>query len=230
MINQQLTLPVHLADETTFTNFFSSQNNEVVALLKSHIQTAQQAFFYLWGNQGVGKSHLLQASALYARELHRTSTYLSLAERALEPTVLEGLDDLSLVCIDDVENVLGVALWEEGLFNFYNAIRDKKHSLIVTATKPPRQLSCHLPDLKSRFSWGMVYHVQPLTDAEKFTALQLRATQRGITLSEEVSRFLLQRCARDMTSLYQILEKLDQASLRDKRALSIPFVKSVLDI
>lgn len=226
----QLTLQVQLRDEATFANFFHGQNEQLATHLQSQVQEAQQAFFYLWGASGVGKSHLLQASCLAVKSKGRSAAYISLSESELTPDILEGLDDCSLVCLDDIDVVLGKAHWEEAIFHFYNAIREQNHCLVVAATSSPNYLNCCLPDLRSRFTWGMVYQVHGLSDAEKCAVLQLRAKQRGLSLSDEVANFLLRRCSRDMTTLYQILNDLDQASLRSKRSLSIPFIKEVLGV
>ena len=178
----------------------------------------------------MGKSHLLQASYLAAFEKKISAVYLSLSEAKLKPEVLEGLDEMSLVCLDDLHCVLGDSAWEEALFHFYNRLSARKSRLFVAASSSPRHLACTLLDLKSRLSSGTIYQVQGLNDSQKLSAIQLHAKQRGLHLATDVADFLLKRCARDMKSLFQILEELDKASLRDKRALTIPFVKSVMSL
>lgn len=231
-MHKQLTLQVQLRDEATFHNFFPGKNEELITLLQSQLQLTQtqHTFFYLWGAHDVGKSHLLQASCHYAAEKNKSATYLSLADKVLTPEILDRLDAFSLICLDDLDRVIGDSVWETALFHLYNAIRDNQRFLLVSAKISPRQLQCFLPDLQSRLTWGMVYQLHGLSDAEKLLALQRRAKERGLMLSEEVATFLLRRCSRDMTSLYQILNTLDQASLQSKRPLSIPFIKSVLGI
>lgn len=228
VLGRQLTLQVQCRDEATFNNFFTAKNQELVSQLQSAITHPQHLLIYLWGNNGVGKSHLLQACYLQAIAQQQAAIYLSLAEPQLQPAVLESLDEHTLVCLDDLQSVLADRDWQEALFHFYNRLRDQQARLVVAADVSPRQLDCSLADLQSRFTWGMVYQVQGLSDAEKCEALCMRAKQRGLVLSEDVAEFLLKRCTRDMNSLFDILQQLDHASLRDKRPLTIPFVKSVL--
>ena len=71
--------------------------------------------------------------------------------------------------------------------------------------------------------------LQTLDDAEQIAALQLRATQRGVELPDEVAQFLARRLPRDMTSLCAFLDELDEASLSAQRRLTIPFVRAVLE-
>ena len=72
--------------------------------------------------------------------------------------------------------------------------------------------------------------VHALDDNDKIIALSKRAKQKGFNLSDEVSTFLLKNCPRDMKSLFNILEKLDDASLQAQRRITIPFIKKQLGI
>jgi DnaA family protein len=155
--------------------------------------------------------------------------YLPLAElKEIGPGMLEGVDQLPLVAIDDLQEVMGDADWEEALFHLYNRIRDRQSHLLIGANTPPAQCGGKLPDLVSRLSWGITYQVETLSDEEKVQALILRARQRGFDLLDDVAVFIMNRGPRDMAGLCQILDQLDQASLKEKRKLTIPFVKSEL--
>jgi DnaA family protein len=85
-----------------------------------------------------------------------------------------------------------------------------------------------LPDLVSRLGWGPVFQLSALTDIEKRGALQLRAHRRGLEMGDEVADYLLKRCPRDMDSLFNLLNRLDHASLAAQRRLTIPFVRQLL--
>ena len=85
-----------------------------------------------------------------------------------------------------------------------------------------------LEDLRSRFSWVVVYQVQSLNDDDKIAVLQMRAKRRGLSLNKDVAQYLLVHLPRNMKDLIAVLEKLDVASLAAQRSLTIPFVKQVL--
>ncbi len=71
------------------------------------------------------------------------------------PEVLDGMEHLSLVCIDNIECVAGDELWEMAIFDLYNRILESgKTRLLITGDRPPRQLNLGLPDLASRLDWG----------------------------------------------------------------------------
>ncbi len=71
------------------------------------------------------------------------------------PEVLDGMEHLSLVCIDNIECIAGDELWEMAIFDLYNRILESgKTRLLITGDRPPRQLNLGLPDLASRLDWG----------------------------------------------------------------------------
>ena len=184
---------------------------------------------YLFGLSGVGKSHLLHASCAYADTLGITSLCLSFSELTqLSVDVLDGLENIDLVCLDDIQLIAGNKKWQQGVFDLYNRMVEQNKCLIITGDQSVTNLNISLPDLVSRLSWGLTEQVKPLSDEEKSFSLQYRAQQRGLYISDEVASFLINRLSRDMTSLIAALEQLDQASIRDQRRITIPFIKDVL--
>ena len=86
-----------------------------------------------------------------------------------------------------------------------------------------------LADLQSRLSLALVFQLHDLSDEDKLRALQLRASRRGLQLSDEAGRYILTRGERTMSKLFAHLECLDQASLQAQRKLTIPFIKATLN-
>ncbi|MFO1258609.1 MAG: DnaA regulatory inactivator Hda [Gammaproteobacteria bacterium] len=225
----QLALSVGLRDDATLDTFFSGDNQEMVATL-SNVQQSQEQFIFLWGPDGVGKTHLLQGTCHSVTGKGHGALYLPLADLCYRSDLFVGLEQLSLVCLDDIDVIAGQSVWEEAIFHLFNRLKTSGTTLMVASTMPPRQLPIILPDLRSRLHWGLTYHIHPLNDEQKLKALSLRAYNRGIELPLDVGRFLLSRCVRNMGELYAILDQLDSASLAAQRRLTIPFVKRVLHI
>jgi len=225
----QLPLNIQLNDIATFENYYSTDNEAVVIHIKNMFASHNQPFIYLWGQEGVGKTHLLQACCHFAQHLELSACYLPLGDHGQwQPELLDNFDQFDLVCLDDIEQIAAKPTWERACFNLFNQLRAADKRLLISAKHLPQQLGLKLEDLISRLTWGLSLRLQPLTDEAKLAALQLRAKNRGLGLSDEVARFLLLRCPRDMQSLFATLEKLDQASLAAKRRLTIPFVKEIL--
>lgn len=225
----QLSLNVSLRDDATFDNFFVGKNHFAIQTLRLFSAKKTESFVYCYGHSGAGCSHLLQACCHDASENKKNAFYLPLSHHAeFSPEIFSGLEHYTLVCIDDIDAIIGNTSWEEALFHFYNRARENQIHLLVSAKKSPRQLTCIFPDLKSRLLWGLVLEIQDLSDAEKICALQMRAKNRGFTLSDDVARYLLNHVPRNMRDLFRILEKCDQASLETQHKLTIPFLKMIL--
>lgn len=225
---RQLTLKVQLRDDATFDNFLAPEAlAPLVASLQGQLQPGGEALIYLFGGADGGKSHLLQAAC---HSGGARAVYLPLAELVgFSPQeVLEGMEGMSLVCLDDIEAVLGNEAWELALFHFFNRARALDCRLLIGAKSPPRVLGVGLADLKSRLSWGIVYQLPPVTDEYKQRILQFRAGARGLALPADVATYIVSRAPRELGTLLALLDRLDEASLAEKRALSIPFVKKTL--
>ncbi|MFN2349176.1 MAG: DnaA regulatory inactivator Hda, partial [Thioalkalivibrio sp.] len=113
-------------------------------------------------------------------------------------------------------------------FNLINAARLRGSCLVLADEASPRRLSVGLPDLASRLVWGPVFQLQTLDDVAKCAVLQERARRRGFDLPEDVGVFLLRTCSRDLASLMVQLERLEQASLREQRRVTLPFARVAL--
>jgi len=228
----QLPLGVRLRDDATFANYYPGANAAALGYVERLCEAEAgwtESLIYLWGGEGVGCSHLLQAACLRFEQHGEPAVYLPLAEVVeYGPELLDNLEQCELVCLDDLDAVAGRADWEEALFHLFNRLRDSGRRLLLSASASPRELPVQLADLQSRLTLALVFQLQSLSDEDKLRALQLRASRRGLHLTDDVGRFILTRGARSMSALFELLERLDQASLQAQRKLTIPFLKETL--
>lgn len=227
----QLPLSVHLRPDARFENFTLGANELLVSELQRFSQAElDEQFVLLAGPSASGLSYLLQASCHAAEQVGLSALYLPANELVqLDPEIFEALELYELICIDDLQLLLGQPAWEEALFHLFNRLRDSKRRLLISANNVPGQLPVGLADLASRLSWGLVFQLHPLNDADKLSALQAQARARGLSIAEDVLQFMLNHSDRNLTVLMQHLDQLDSASLEHKRRVTIPFVKQVLD-
>lgn len=213
---RQLILDIRPDAPPGFDNFLTGPNAEAVALLQDMTAPAPafsgEHVLYLWGEAGVGKTHLLQAwsSAAQAGFIRRKP----LPEA-----------DISLLAVDDVETL--AAEDQIRLFSLLNLAREQGGRLIVAGTLPPSQLKVR-PDLATRLAQGLVFRILPIPDTDKAQALAIRAEARGLHLAEEVIRYMLTHCRRDLPRLLATVDALDALSLSRKRPASLPLLKELL--
>ena len=200
----------------TLDNFVAGRNVELLSALRHALAgTAGERFFYLWGEAGCGKSHLLQA---VVNEM-RASGQPAICLCGAVPEAMQ------CVAVDDVETLDGAG--QVALFELYNRMRESGGLLLVSGAAAPAHL--HLrDDLRTRLGWGLVYQIHSLSDDEKMQALERHAQARGFIVPHEVTQYLLRHGRRDLPSLMALLDALDAHCLRLKRAPSVPLLKEVM--
>jgi DnaA family protein len=225
---RQIPLGVRLPDRAVFASFLPARNAQPVEHLRQLADAEPGGLTWLCGPAGAGKTHLLQATCAAAGARLRAG-YVPLREVArLGVGVLDGLPQLKCLCLDDIDQVAGQAEWEHALFGLLREIEDGGGRLVLSAQTPPALLDWALADLGSRCAAGAVFQLRVLDELEQRAALQLRARLRGCELPDDTARWLQRRVPRDMGSLYQLLDTLDEAALAAQRRLTIPFIREVL--
>ena len=231
----QYSLDIALAKFATFETFIDTSEGQLLSELEQLIQLSsdQQAEphqYLLWGAKGTGKTHLLQAICNQCANLKQSAVYLPMQELVqLNENIIEDMHQYDVLCIDDIEMVLGKELWDRQLFNLINELRANNKNLVMTSSLNPNAIEVSIPDLASRLVWGPVYKLNVLEDAEKEMAIQAHAKARGLEISAEVCSYLFKRFPRGLDKLIGLLDELDEQSLVQQRKVTVPFVKSVLE-
>jgi len=236
-VSSQLSLPVGLKDTESFASFIPGQNVHVCSHLnellnQSDSKKVNNWLTYLFSDSGLGKSHLLYATCQQAELVGESCIYLSFTEKQhMSPDVLIGLEHYRLICLDDIEKLQGESAWQIAVFDLINRVSELNNScLVITGDQPPKQLSLELPDLISRLSWGTNFQLYSLNDVQRRQALIVKAQHRGLNMSKDVAKYLVNHWQRDMPALIASLDILDEQSLQQQRKLTIPFVKSILKL
>lgn len=226
---RQLGLPFPMLPRCTLAAFEAGANAEVVAALAA---PGDDRFRALWlaGEAGAGKSHLLQGAAHAAMARDAAAAYLPAALPSAAPDMLQGLEAYRLVAIDDVEQRLGDADWELALMALYQQLYERSATLVLAASAAPFDLRFGLADLASRLRSVEVHRLAPLDDSGRERVMRRWAASRGLTFGSDVLPFLLRRLPRRMDVLWAAFERLDAAALAQRRRLTIPLVKEILEL
>ena len=224
---RQIPLDVSLSEYMTFETFYLGPNKSVVDSLWDE----KNQLIWLAGLEGFGKTHLLHAFINSHEHENKKVLYLPMSEsQDFTPDILDNLAQYDLVAIDDIENIIGDMTWEEQLLKFYEDSYSTRNKILITAHDTPKGLNFLLPDLSSRFNLALIERLRPMNEDEMIKAILIHSKARGFDLPEDSAKYLINRVPRDVSVLIDMIKLLDYESLSMQRKLTIPFIKTVLDI
>ena len=220
---RQLVLPISRTAPRSFDNFVAGPNRLALGQLRVAAQMRPGVMsppLYLWGPPGSGKTHLLYALAA------------ALGAKGVDAVCFDGgsplpwtLDDRCGLIIFDGCDDFDAAHQQAAFAQFVDA--SSRSALVAAAGRvPPVDLPLR-DDLRSRFGWGHVLALQPLSEADVRIVLQAEARRRGLVLSVDVTAYILTHFARDLKSLMALLDRADDFALSQQRALTVPLIRQM---
>jgi len=224
LFSPQIPLQLMPRRDNRFDEFVSGPNTATVEAIR-HMQDEPGSHIFLYGGEGSGKTHLLNALCHDTRDRQGRAFYLALKRLPKDAIAsLQGLEKLDLVCVDDLHVIAGDDAWEEALFHCFNRIKKANGRLLVSSQKRLSALELGLPDLASRLAWGLRLPLLPLEDNDKLAVINTL----GYSLPEDVQHYLLKHHDRSMAALIQTVENLQRAAVTNKRRITIPLAREVL--
>ena len=234
--SRQFLLPLENRRPDRFEDFVPGTNHAAIDGLRVLVEQGLAvesggpgSCIFLRGPEGSGKSHLLNASCNLAQTLGFHAFYMALSdlpEAAADG--LGGLENMDLVCLDDVDAVAGIPAWENAVFHCFNRMRENQRHLVISSSLPLQALPLRLPDLASRLAWGLQLSLEPLDDEGKANVLLNKAAAQGIDLPADVIQYLMSRGSRNLTTLMAKLDAIRMAALKAKRRITVPLAREVL--
>ncbi|SAH94260.1 DnaA regulatory inactivator Hda [Bordetella ansorpii] len=224
-MTRQLLLDVLTAPAPTLANYIAGPNGAAVAAARA---LSPGRAMYLWGPSGCGSSHLLRALSsepgnIFLNADSDVAVIRTLAE--IDSPVLP-----RVAAIDDVHRMDEPR--QAALFALYNRWREsaatsRAFALAVSGDRAPMSMPLR-EDLRTRLGWDLVFRLEPLSDADKLSALTARAADRGLYLNPEVVNWMFTHYERDIRKLTTLVDMLDRYSLATGRPITIPLLRTML--
>jgi DnaA-homolog protein len=216
---KQLPLPIAKPATAGFDTFVAGANSAAVFHLEQLGAGATPV--YLWGPSGSGKTHLLRALAVQ-RQL-RGEQVGWFDRRTRPPWSMEAAH--SLLLLDDCDQFDEAQ--QRAAFGLLVDAQTRGVPWIAAGRLPPVDLPLR-EDLRTRLGWGPVFALQSLPEDQVRAVLRRESDRRGIFLSDDVMDYLLTRFARDLSHLMDLLDRLDEFALAERRAVTVPLLKKML--
>ena len=220
----QLGLPISLNSKMLLDNFIA--NSELVNLIHQLFQKKKASEIYVYGLTGQGKTHVLQGVVLKALEMDKNAIYIDCIDSFPE-YLFDFIGQLNFISFDNVDLINSHN--QETFFDLYNRARQAGVVILVSGSSLPSDLTV-MKDLKTRLSLAAVYKLEDLNDELTMDVLNKQMSDRKLTIDSKIYEYLFKNYSRDLNTLVSAMNELDKASLQLKKAISIPFVKSVLHL
>lgn len=232
----------HLREDFTFDTFAVSGSNEMAhAAAQAVAKQPGQIYnpLFLWGNVGVGKTHIMQAIGnVILRENPDTPLLYCMGEEFLNEIIAsirtkrtmdfkEKYRNLKVLLIDDIQFIAGKDTAQEEFFHTFNAITRSGGQVIMTSDRPPYDIHPLEERLRSRFEAGLTVDIQQPTFELRTAILLIKSQKRGLELPMEIAQMIAAEVD-SARKLEGVISKLHSTLFLTNQPLSKEMVRSVL--
>ena len=219
---QQIPLAIKLETSNSFDEFYC-ENHNLIANIKAAIELKES--IYITGF--AGKTHLLQAICKFSNEHNKPCFFMPMAEFIKMPVAVTQFEQkFSVVCVDDIDLIVGNAQWEQAMFDLINDLIDNQACIVVSCSN--YQTNFNLPDLKSRIKQLRQIFIPKLTDSQVSKVFLLHAKFRGLNVKANVAKYIHRHLPRNIKYLINLLDMLENMVVLQKRKITIELVKDVV--
>ena len=225
---RQLALQIQINERASLNNFFVSKNNiKTIQILKNIVLNSNNGVQIFIDDLGSnGKSYLLQAICNDFSNSNNSSIYIPMQEAInLDPSILDGVSELNLICIDDVDLINKRREWEIALFNLINECYEKECFLLLSGSINKLEV---ISDLVSRIKKMETLRLEAINDDELLEATQAISKNLNIEISDKNMNYLINNSKRDIKTIFRTLSQLERESLERKKSIGLNLIKEVI--
>ncbi|MGW1025543.1 chromosomal replication initiator protein DnaA [Streptomyces sp. NPDC002577] len=195
---------------------------------------------FIYGDSGLGKTHLLHAIGHYARSLYPGTRvrYVSSEEFTNEfiNSIRDGKGDsfrkryreMDILLVDDIQFLAEKESTQEEFFHTFNTLHNANKQIVLSSDRPPKQLVTLEDRLRNRFEWGLITDVQPPELETRIAILRKKAVQEQLNAPPEVLEFIASRISRNIRELEGALIRVTAFASLNRQPVDLGLTEIVL--
>lgn len=168
---------------------------------------------FIYGDSGLGKTHLLHAIGHYARQMYKGIRVRYVNSEEFTNDFINSIRDdegtsfkttyrnVDILLIDDIQFLAGKDATQEEFFHTFNALHNHSKQVVITSDLPPKQLSGFEERLRSRFEWGLITDIQPPELETRIAILRKKADAEGLKASDDVLEYIASKISSNIREL-----------------------------
>ncbi|URM92692.1 chromosomal replication initiator protein DnaA [Streptomyces sp. MRC013] len=195
---------------------------------------------FIYGESGLGKTHLLHAIGHYARSLYPgtrvryvsseefTNEFINSIRDGKGDTFRKRYRDVDILLVDDIQFLASKESTQEEFFHTFNTLHNANKQIVLSSDRPPKQLMTLEDRLRNRFEWGLTTDVQPPELETRIAILRKKAVQEQLNAPPEVLEFIASRISRNIRELEGALIRVTAFASLNRQPVDLVLTESVL--
>jgi chromosomal replication initiator protein len=235
--------PARLNPKYTFETFVIGSSNRfahaaAVAVAEAPAKAYNPLFVY--GESGLGKTHLLHAIGHYAQHLFTgarvryvsseefTNDFINSLRDDKQHAFQRRYRDVDVLLVDDIQFLENKERTQEEFFHTFNTLHNANKQIVITSDRPPQQLSTLEDRLRTRFQWGLITDVQPPDIETRIAILRKKAAQDRLMAPPEVLEFIASKIATNIRELEGALIRVTAFASLNRQPVDLSLAEIVL--
>jgi chromosomal replication initiator protein len=195
---------------------------------------------FIYGDSGLGKTHLLHAIGHYARNLYPgtrvryvsteefTNDFINAIRDGKGDLLRRRYRDVDILMVDDIQFLENKEGTQEEFFHTFNTLHNASKQIVISSDRPPKQLNTLEDRLRSRFEWGLITDIQPPELETRIAILRKKAQQEGLNAPPEVLEFIASKISTNIRELEGALIRVTAFASLNRAPVDLSLAEIVL--